>query len=542
MKKRNFLEKTESEMDFEFFLGRFLSQVAPIHDAVKESWWELATRSSDEAARRNADLNCQLRVLYSDRDAYVLLRYLQGSGEIFNPLFARQLEVLINSFKGNMLPAEVLAAISNEEAALSQAYSTFRADFEGRPAGENDLKDVLRTEPSVARRMAAWDATKQVGAAMAPGIRRLVALRNQGAREMGYPDFWRMSMELQEIDSNWLLVMFDQLAVDSDAAYQTVLGDINRTLAERFGVPVEQVGPWAWGDPFCQEDPLGVAELDRLIADTGIDIVELSTRFYDSLGFDVREVIARSDLYEREGKNPHGYCEDFSRDGGDVRILVNLRPTMRWTETWFHEVGHAIYFRGFDWGLPWLLRDCATITTEAVALLTGGQIYRPEFLRALVTKGDVSFEPLVAEAAVSRRRWNLIFSRWVLVMVHFEAGLYANPDQDLNRLWWSLVERYQGIRPPEGREGKDDWATKMHIALAPCYYQGYLLGNLFATMLQERINQMTGGEGMYGHPEVGRFLHDRLFYAGLRRNWDAQVNATLGEHLNTGAWLKENAS
>ena len=37
----------------------------------------------------------------------------------------------------------------------------------------------------------------------------------------------------------------------------------------------------------------------------------------------------------------------------------------------------------------------------------------------------------------------LIFSRWCQVMLRFEKAIYADPDQDLNELWWDLVEKYQ---------------------------------------------------------------------------------------------------
>ena len=76
------------------------------------------------------------------------------------------------------------------------------------------------------------------------------------------------------------------------------------------------------------------------------------------------------------------------------------------------------------------------------------------------------FERFAAERRLACRRWAsrcptptqfraasgklqrnrlLIFSRWCQVMFRFEKGLYGNPDQDLNRLWWDLVEKYQEI-------------------------------------------------------------------------------------------------
>ena len=80
----------------------------------------------------------------------------------------------------------------------------------------------------------------------------------------------------------------------------------------------------------------------------------------------------------------------------------------------------------------------------------------------------------------------LVFSRWVQVVYRFEKSMYENPDQDLNKLWWDLVEKYQMLKRPEGRN-KPDYASKIHIALYPVYYHNYQLGELTASQLQHYI-------------------------------------------------------
>ena len=56
------------------------------------------------------------------------------------------------------------------------------------------------------------------------------------------------------------------------------------------------------------------------------------------------------------------------------------------------------------------------------------------------------------EAGAKTLRYQLlIFSRWCQVMLRFEKAMYEDPAQDLNRLWWDLVERYQGLKRPPGR-------------------------------------------------------------------------------------------
>ena len=103
-------------------------------------------------------------------------------------------------------------------------------------------------------------------------------------------------------------------------------------------------------------------------------------------------------------------------------------------------------------------------------------------------------------------------------MFRFEQRA-VNPDQDLNRLWWDLVERYQELRRPEGRDAPD-YAEKIHIVMSPVYYHNYMLGELFAAQLHHAIaRDVLGGvaprKAVYvGNPAVGRFMIIRVFRAG----------------------------
>src|ERR1017187_6945606 len=80
----------------------------------------------------------------------------------------------------------------------------------------------------------------------------------------------------------------------------------------------------------------------------------------------------------------------------------------------------------------------------------------------------------------------LIFSRWCQVMLRFEKGMYENPEQDLNKLWWDTVEKYQMIRRPAGRNAPD-YGSKYHIVGAPVYYHNYMMGELFASQVHHTI-------------------------------------------------------
>jgi peptidyl-dipeptidase A len=61
------------------------------------------------------------------------------------------------------------------------------------------------------------------------------------------------------------------------------------------------------------------------------------------MGLEVRDVLAKSNLYERDGKKQHGFCLPVGGEYPyDVRVLANVRPDSYWMNTMLHEFGHAV--------------------------------------------------------------------------------------------------------------------------------------------------------------------------------------------------------
>ncbi|HSX25923.1 MAG TPA: M2 family metallopeptidase [Chlamydiales bacterium] len=523
---------------FEKFLNAFVPQVARKSTQLNKALWILETTASQDAADLKADLDTELRILFNDAKTYEKLLEWDKDKKLADPLLKRQLNVLIRAFKQNQIPKALLEEMAQKEAALAQSYATFRPELEGKKLSENDIRDILKNENKPEKRKKAWEASKKIGEVLAPQILELVKLRNQAAKALGYSDYFQMQLDLQEVDAKWLLKTLDDLAQKSDKAYAQVLKEIEKSLSKRFSVDVKELGPWAWGDPFCQEDPLDTQELDQLV--DGVDISAASVNFYKKMEIDVTPILSRSDMYERPGKNQHAFCIHLDRLG-DVRTLNNVKSSIKWLETVLHELGHAIYEMGFDAKLPWLLKEPPhMIPTEAMALIAGRQAYRSDALGRLVGAAPEK-EKIRKKADFSLKRRQLIFSRWVLVMTAFESGLYRDPSQDLTRLWWQCVEKYQKIHPPKKREGKWDWATKYHIGLAPVYYFSYLLGEMFASAIQETIAKETG-ETTLSSKKAGRFLQEKLFRPGNRMSWGELARHVTGSPINPDAWIREFAT
>lgn len=515
------------------FLKRFIPSVANKNLQLNKALWILETTGSKDASDLKAALDTEYRLLFSDKITYQKL--LEWDREpITDPILKRQLNVLIRLFKQNAIPEELLKKIAHKEAELLFVYGNFRPELEGKKISDNDIRDLLKKELNPNKRKQAWEASKQIGECLAPKILELVSLRNEAAQSLGHSNYFDLQLELQEVDENWLFTTFNDLATRSDSAYHTVLNEIEQYQSHKFKTPIKELGPWAWNEPFGQEDPVATLELDSLVKEC--DICEASRKFYLKMGFDVEPIFKRSDMFERQGKNQHAFCINMDREN-DVRTLNNVKSSIKWLETVLHEYGHAVYDLGFDKKLPWLLREPPhMIPTEAMALLAGRQAYRTSSLKQL-TGND--HDPLLfkkAEQSLLRRQ--LIFSRWVLVMSHFEKALYTNPKQDLNTLWWKMVEQYQKIQMPKDRKNRCDWAAKYHIALAPVYYFSYLLGEMFASGIEMKLQALNGTIDLASH-KAGEFLNHKLFSPGNRCDWSSLAKQVLGHELNADAWLTQ---
>ena len=75
------------------------------------------------------------------------------------------------------------------------------------------------------------------------------------------------------------------------------------------------------------------------------------------MGLEIRDVLARSDLYERAGRNQHGFCLSAGRVYPyGVRVLANARLDSYWMDTMLHEFGHAVYDEHTNPRFPYFLR------------------------------------------------------------------------------------------------------------------------------------------------------------------------------------------
>ncbi len=504
----------------------------PLETAVNGAWWDANVDARAETQQRRAAADIALSDALADPDAFAAIRAARAEPGL-DPVVARQVEVLEQSYAPNQVDPDLRRRIIELEGDIEARFARHRGTIAGESVDDNAISEILHTSDDPEHRRAAWEASKTVGTEVAADVRELARMRNQAAQALGYRDHFALALAMADFDEERLFATLAEVEGLTAEPFRVLKAELDSQLADRFGVAADAVMPWLLDDPFFQDAPASIGvDLDPYLE--GADLEALTVRTFESMGLDVRGVVARSDLTPRPGKVQHAFCIDVDRTG-DVRVLSNNSPSSRWAETMLHEFGHAVYFEGVGRDLPWLLRTMHLSLTEGVAMRCGRLVRDPQWLRQIAGLPAATVAELAPRLRAADRAYLLIFVRWVLVMTHFERGLYADPDADHDGRWWDLVERYQRVRRPDGRNAPD-WAAKIHIAAAPVYYHNYLFGEMVASQLTATLG------GLVDNPEAGRALGTRIFQPGATLRWDHLIEQATGSPLTPAVFARDFAN
>src|SRR5262245_34299462 len=528
------------------FVEEHTSKLRPLEVAAAVAWWDANISGNDEDFKKKEQAQNRIDEVLANPETFRTVKELRESRkEIEDAVIARAVDVLYLQYLEKQVDTALLKKMVNKANAVEKAFNEYRPKVDGKELTDNDVRKALKSSTESDRRKAVWEASKGVGRVLEADFKELVKLRNQAATKLGFKNFHALQLFLNEQDGDELIKLFDQLDELTREPFRTLKGEIDQKLAANCKVKVEELMPWHYHDPFFQEPPaVFAADLDAPFAKA--DLLKMCREFYRGIELPVERVLERSDLYEKKGKNPHAFCTDVNREG-DVRVLCNVVNNAYWASTLLHELGHAVYStnnNNIPESLPYVLRmEAHILTTEGVAMMVERMAKKRAFLEKMGVK--VEDGAAFAEAAERAQRAQLlIFSLWCQVMLRFEKSMYENPDQDLNKLWWDLVEKYQRVRRPSGRNAPD-YASKIHLVVAPVYYHNYMMGELFASQLHHAIaRELYQGADpntviYVDNKAVGEFMRQKVFAPGRTLSWNALTKHATGAELNAKAFAAD---
>jgi peptidyl-dipeptidase A len=522
------------EKRLEQFIENHVKIIEPLSREAAEDYFNASISGKQEDYQKAADLELQINKVYANKKEFSELKEIKESGTINNLLLKRQLELLYNEYLGKQIDEKLIEEMIQLQTKNENLFATHRVKFKGKMYTDNQVDEILKTSKDNTELKGIYLASKEIGNIVEQDVLKLVDLRNESAQQLGFKNYHAMSLSLSEQNPEEMDSLFDKLDEFTREPYRKIKKNIDSFLVSRFGIKTTELKPWHYQNRFFQEAPeIFETDLDNYFKDKNIE--KITTNYFDSIGLPINDMIQKSDLYERENKYQHAYCINIDRTG-DVRVLCNIKSNANWMGTMLHEFGHAAYDKFVDTSLPWLLRSHSHIfTTEAIAMFFGRLVSNLDWIENSVDTKIINKEASEEKIEKNLKMNLIVFSRWAQLMYRFEKSMYENPKQDLNILWWDLVEHYQEIKRPENRN-EPDWASKIHVALYPAYYHNYMLGELLTSQLQEYLTK--DNNKYFEGKNVGDFLKENIFFPGSKYIWSELINRATGEELNPAYFVK----
>jgi peptidyl-dipeptidase A len=497
-----------------------------------------------------------------------------------DPVVRRKLDLLR---LGIVLPAPNRPGAADELAQittrLDSTYSTGKFDFKGRQITLDEASLILADSRDPAETKALYEGWRTVSPVMRDDYARMVAIANEGARELGFADTGALWRSGYDMPADAFAAETDRLWAQVKPFYENLHCYVRGRLNARYGDAVQpDSGPiradllgnmWSqqWGNVYDVVAPTSGGEssydLTELLKAADYDplkMVRTGEGFYTSLGLEAlpQTFWERSMITRPQDREVVCHASAWNLDNVDdlrIKMCTNVNGDDFYTV--HHELGHNYYQRAYN-QQPMLFRNGANDGFhEAIGDFVGLSALTPTYLNQIglleTTPGaeeDIPFLLKMALDKIAFLPFGLMVDRW-----RWDVFSGATPPEAYNTAWTADMLKYQGLVPPGPRPANAfDPGAKYHVP-GNTPYTRYFLAHIYQFQFHRAACKQAGWTGplhrcsIYGNEEVGRRFN-AMMEMGQSRPWPEAMQAFTGETANDAsavadyfaplnAWLTE---
>lgn len=429
-------------------------------------------------------------------------------------------------------------------------------DGKGKCRDLGELSDLIAESRDYDALLDAWQGWHSTSRPMRPLYERMVALSNEGAKDIGVQDLgtlWRSAYDMppaefeKEAQRLWGQVkpLYDELHCYVRARLAKQYGEGKVPTGKP--IPAHLLGNmWAqeWNNIYPLVEPFpGQASLDvsAALKQQGYDpvrMVKLGEKFFTSMGLKAlpETFYERSQFTKPQGREVvcHASAWDLTFEN-DLRIKMCIKPTEEDLVTIHHELGHNYYYT-YYYNLPVLFQNGANdgfheAIGDALTLsITPAYLQQVGLLKS-VPKNDKNLINLQLKDALEKVAFlpfGLLVDQW-----RWEVFSGRIAPADYNKSWWTLREKYQGVAAPVARSEQDfDPGAKYHVP-ANVPYTRYFLARILQFQFHKALCEAAGFKGalhecsVYGNKEAGKRLQ-AVLELGASKPWPDALQAMTG--------------
>lgn len=397
---------------------------------------------------------------------------------------------------------------------LSRRIIAFRPRWNGRRVERQVLHRALHRNPRRTNRRRAFYAYDELNTRLEPELHRLVDLRNEGARQFGFRNFFEMRLSFSGVTPARMRELVDAVVEPSRRQI--------RGLKESFQETDAETGWYPWDFPYAREK-------GRKLPERSFPRSQMMSRVFDAIeqwGFRPRAMRFRIAFHDI----PAGGMTLSPKPPTDVRIVVHRSGGWNSYMVMFHEVGHAVHSASMR-APPHLLHWSENVPGfgafhEGIAELFGEIPNVPSWL---VTQPGVDARS-ATEFARRAKSTGAVDTGHHATWIRLEQLLYERPGRDPRPDAQRFERRIFGYDPHKPASFVDDFFVEM-----PAYIPNYLLAILFSHQLRQTMRERFC-EPYWPNPRVGPWLSRHWFAEGSTFDWTSRLEEVTGRPLGPEAF------
>ena len=204
-------------------------KLQPLSTREALAYWKMATSASSGAREEYVEARTRLRCFLSQKELFDEISALRDRvGQEADEFVRRQLDIAYSLLVPNQVAPELIDRQVRLEAEIEALHAQFRAHVDGESLSQNDLDAILRHELDPTLRRAAWEAGKEIGREVAPVLLQLVDARNEGARCLGFADYYSMSFAAAGLREDVVYSLLAELEKASSGPFRRAEGSSRR--------------------------------------------------------------------------------------------------------------------------------------------------------------------------------------------------------------------------------------------------------------------------------------------------------------------------
>ena len=373
--------------------------------------------------------------------------------------------------------------------------------IDGKKISQRDISKIIAEETNPEIRKKAYDSKYKLCDNLKDDIIDIVKKRNAYAQAFNYSSYFDLILKRRY---NTDLKAFNKNLESTYLLFKPELEKVHEENEEKLKkvFQTETLEYYHYNlNNSCKEYKV----LDNAIEKIGV--LPLAKKIFSKMGFDIDKLINEGKLIIHNDKKEKRSFHMSIMPGKISGICVSLKNDFFNLAVLCHELGHAMYNLGTSQTLPINMRTSPSqVMNEGIAMMMEDVTLNKDIWDGMVPTD------ILEKIKKNRRKGQLIRIARNFILTEFEQEMYANPNQDLAKLWQEKYKKFTGWNYKPSNE----WSTADLLISAPAYTHNYIKAQMIAFQLHKHLKTKLGN--LTENKETAKYLSENIFSKGASIN------------------------